>query len=379
VQPNLGNSTRTSGGTPAQMQYGVYLPAIPEGVPTTVIPVHFRIVQNPDGPQEQIIRDGELAALFLVAIVVWMVPWMLVNSRICCRCCRRCVSRRLGCYFFIGLLVNIGVLAIFIRLLPGVSANMVFFKIVAILEFISDKLQDLLMQIGAICGLFVAFSFRKRVLDLLGYDSQLLKIDLKDVMTCFSMKRYRTIEVAVLQALDLTPSYSSRSLYLRVVLGCNEPRHSRARDNVWSDLRLKERMLLNFDPADETQILSVIIKEQEVIGSAVAQLAPAAGAIAGAVTGLVGPLGPQGGAALGAIAGVGTANSLGPEVGRIDLPVSRINALRERAAAKSQEIRWQTGPMSTGPSVPWADEYFEEVDLLPQGKLWLRIMDVETA
>merc|ERR1711957_107445 len=118
---------------------------------------------------------------------------------------------------------------------------------------------------------------------------------------------------------------------------------------------------------------SIVVKAQEVIGGAVSQLAPSFGAIAGGLGGLVTPMGPSTGAAAGVIAGVGAANSLGTEVGRVDFSSAMINRLL--AASQPQTGINQTG-LEAGPSVAWRSENFVKVDLVPQGFLWLRICEV---
>jgi len=322
---------------------------------------------------------GELMVLgvFLVAGLIWVVPWMCANSRLCCRCWRRYLSRRLGCYFVVGLLANLTLVSIVIKEVPDVSANMVFFTLVHLIEVVSDKLMEILIQMGIVFGAFMAYSFRHKIIGLLGFDSQLVKADLRDCLTCFSMQRMSTIEVSILRATDLPAGFGPRSLFLRVVLGCNEPLHSRPRDGCTTSMNIRERMQLNYDPEDDTQKLSIAIKQQEVVGQAVAQLAPAAGALVGGAAGLMTPLGPQVGAALGGVAGIGTANSLGPEVARVEMSSAKINRLREEAKRRQQGAN--NPVMSTAPLVPWREENFFKVDLVPQGTVWLRIHDLEGA
>lgn len=378
ISSNLGNSTELSpGGVPERNIGGFLFPAIPAGVPTTVIPVVFLVTTAGPSAKTKVIEEGEVLAVFGLAILIWMIPSLLANTRFCCRCCQRCLSKRLGWYFCLGMIVNLSMLSMVIASEPEIKANDLFFQLVEVVEVVSDKLQEVLMQVGAIVGLFMLYSFRKRLIALLGFDSQLVKLELRDFLTCFSMTRFKTVEVSLLKASDLPCGYGSRALFVRVVMGCNEPLHSRPRDGCMTSLNLRERWQLNFDPEDVSQTLSIAIKEQEVVGAAVAQLAPAAGAIAGALAGLMTPAGPQGGAALGAIAGIGTANSLGPEVARLDMSAAFINSLRE----KTKQMQKEEPPpsMATGPSFAWREENFVKVDLVPQGYLWLRISDVQAA
>merc|ERR1712050_818665 len=107
--------------------------------------------------------------------------------------------------------------------------------------------------------------------------------------------------VALWKMDELPAGLSSRSLFVRVVLGYNEPQHTRPHDGVHNQLALRERIQLNYDPEDTSQKLTIVVKEQEVVGNAVSQLAPGFGAALGAVGGLFTPLGPATGAGLGSV------------------------------------------------------------------------------
>merc|ERR1719247_3980414 len=190
------------------------------------------------------------------------------------------------------------------------------------------------------------------------------------------MKRFRPIEVSLWQADGLAASFTSRTLFTRVTLGYNEAAHTRPHDACQSRYQIKERVQLNYDPEDDTQKMSIMIKMQEVIGASVNQLLPAAGAVVGAVGGMASPLGPGPGAALGVVTGTGAANSIGAEVARVDLSSAFINRIRETFKddaipnSDRQSVRNNT-------HIRYAKEDFQRVDLIPQGELWLRIVDAD--
>lgn len=95
------------------------------------------------------------------------------------------------------------------------------------------------------------------------------------------------------------------------------------------------------------------------------------------------PLGPGPGAALGVVTGTGAANSVGAEVARVDLSSAMINRMRERfhndtaPAPTSERNSHRATDTSTGQGHRWIEEYYQQVDLLPQGFLWLRIADIQ--
>jgi len=229
---------------------------------------------------------------------------------------------------------------------------------------------------------------RKKILTILGFDQQIIKADLRDLLTGFSMKRFRPIEVSLWQADNLAVGFSGRTLFTRTTLGYNEAAHTRPHDGCLARFQIKDRVQLNYDPEDDTQKMSIMIKGQEIIGGQVNQLLPAAGAVFGAVGGMASPLGPTVGASLGVVTGTGAANSVGCEIGRVDLSSAMINRIRTRCQSDGQAPPSSERPRSTGrsitgqntgPATPWSEQYFQKVDLIPQGELWLRIADVEGA
>merc|ERR1719401_655855 len=95
------------------------------------------------------------------------------------------------------------------------------------------------------------------------------------------------------------------------------------------------------------------------------------------------PLGLAPGAALGAVTGTGAAHSVGQEVARVDLSSIMINRIRDRCnasgpanAPRPDSERRKALMTSAKATVQWSEEFFQKVDLVPQGNLWLRITDI---
>ncbi|CAE8667303.1 unnamed protein product [Polarella glacialis] len=358
---------------------GFTFPVIPEGVPTTIIPVAFPLWSNytagkaGPSPQNLLGEDAQVLAVFALAILVWALPLVLINRKLCCVCFQRWLSRRIAGYFIFGLIFNLTIIGLVLAHDPDISANDLFFMLVALLEFLSDKFLDVLTQVTIVGGIFLAWVFRRKVMALLGFDHQIIRADLKDVLTCFTMGRFQPIEVALWKAEGLPTGFSTRTIFARVVLGFNEAQHSRPHQGSTTAVVFKEHMHLNYDPEDNTQTLSIVIKQQEVVGEAVSQLAPATGAIAGALGGLLTPLGPAVGAGLGIVTGIGAANSLGIEVARLDLSSSQINRFRGASLTQGRANLRATATSAQS----WSREVFMQVDLVPQGSLWFRITDLD--
>jgi len=366
---NLGHSLRVNG-TIAESKTvaGFQFPYIPEGSPTTLMLVPFPVTSTPVPAAEKLIEEGTIVGVFVVAAMIWMLPMFCINRRFCCRCFKRWMSRRMTSYFLLGFVLNFVLISCAISESPNVTANELFFRVVTAVGAFTESFEKVLFQFAILAGAIVALVLRKRIFMLLGYEQQIFKADLKDILTCFSMSRFYVVEVAVFRIEGLPASFTSRTLFLRLILGYNEPQHTRPHEGCRSSYSVKERLQLNFDPEDDTQKMSIIVKEQEVVGSSVAQYAPVFGAVMGAVVNTFTPVGTTTGAGLGIVTGIGAANSLGKEIARVDFSAAQINRLRASSRGGVSQ--------SSAPSVPWREDNFTKVDLVPQGSLWIRIADV---
>lgn len=378
VAQNLGNSTamsRPDVNTPTH--YGDWkFPVIPFGSPTTIIPVAFPLTRAPTESSTLVKEQVELVVVFFAALVIWMLPTTCINKKLCSQCFRRFLSKWLCPYFFLGLVINVTIISIVIARAPHIEANSLFFTAVKIVEKVTDSAMKVLIQFAGLGAIFLLYTFRKKIASLLGFDQNIFKASLRDFLTGFSMKRFQTIEVTLWKAEGLRTGFSSRTLFTRVTLGFNEAQHTRPIDGCRSSFTIKERIKMNYDPEDDTQKLSIMVKMQEVIGNQVNQLLPVAGAMVGAVGGMTTPLGAGPGAALGIVTGTGAANSVGAEVARVDLSSAFINRIRETFKddaipnSDRQSVRNNT-------HIRYAKEDFQRVDLIPQGELWLRIVDAD--
>lgn len=338
--------------------------------------VPFPLTSTPEPIADTLVGSAEVYGMMLIAVFVWMLPRLLINKRLCCRCCTNWMSRRMGTCFCIGLIINLTLVSIVIAAVPGISANDLFFAFVEVVGQLAVNAEDALEGIAVLVALVVAWLFRHKFFALLGFDQQLIRADPRDLLTCFTMHRFMVIEVSILKVQGLPEGMTSRSMYMRVLLGYNEAQHTRAHDKSNSSMTLKERFQLNYDPVDEAQQLSIVVKKQEILSHAVSQLAPIAGAVSGFLGGTITGLGGPAGAGVGVVTGIGAANAVGEEIARVDLSCAMINRLRTASKSISRDAAWGT---STSPAVPWREEHYTKVDLVPQGECWLRITDVEQA
>eukprot|EP00913_Durusdinium_trenchii_P008769 g8235.t1 len=257
IKSNLGHAAKSTT-EPLAAQVGWKLPVIPEGALTTIIPVAFPLDSLPEEKREKMVQKMEV----LVAL-----PLVLINRGLCCRCFQRCLSRHVSCYFCFGVVFVLSAVSYMVAKEPDVNANDLFFEFVNLLELLSDKLEAVLMQVSLVLGLLLAWMMRKKILSLLGYDQQVVRADLKDcerlalqlgtdavdpqdVLTFFQMSRFSTIEVTLWKVEDLPAGFSSRTLFVRMLLGFNEPQHSRPHDGCTTSMVLREKFQLNYDPED---------------------------------------------------------------------------------------------------------------------------------
>merc|ERR1719245_534197 len=235
--------------------------------------------------------------------------------------------------------------------LPDVTVNDLFFAAVGLVENGSAKLEKALRKLAVLGGAMTVVMMRRKIFALLGFDRQIIRADLRDLLTCFAMRRFRTIEVSLWRVQGLPPSFSKRSLFIRMLLGCNEPQHTRPHNDCTTSMVVRERVQFNYDPEDDTQKLSLVLKAQEVVSSAVTQMAPPAGLLLGAGVNSFTIVGPTAGAALGMVTAIGAANSLGVEVARVDLSRTMINRLRKLSSGGED----QRNTLSATPIVPWSE------------------------
>lgn len=338
-------------------------PVIPEGALTTLIP--FLVTTAP--PPTKAVQKGPLIVTLMLCTLIFCMPRFILKSKWCCSWFKGLLSRTLQYYFCFALVLNITLFGFVFLGVRGFTVNELFFSLVKTFESFLDKLEKVLTEVAMLCAMYIFYILRRRFLKLLGVERQMVRADCRDVLTCFSMSRYGVIELAIWKCEGLLCGFSARSLFITVTLGYNEPQNTRPHDGVRADFACRERMQLNYDNHDDASRISIVVKQQEIVSSAIGAMAPGVGAIGGAMANLMTPLGPGGGAVAGAVTGIGAANSLGKEVGRVELSSAMVNRLSE-AKGPTQDGRFA-----------WNEEHFHKVDMIPQGALWLRLSEVEWA
>ena len=163
---------------------------------------------------------------------------------------------------FFNLFVFLYVMTVF----REVEMNDLFFALVEIAGKFLDKLEMILSQLAIVLVAFMVYVFRRRFFALLGIERQMVRADLKDILTCFSMRRFVPLELAFWKVTDLPVSgFGSRTVFLQVYMGYNEPLNTRPHDNIAQNFYVTEKLQVNYDADDNTQTLAIIVKTQEVV------------------------------------------------------------------------------------------------------------------
>lgn len=237
------------------------------------------------------------------------------------RRCAQYLNARLPVFFFTMSFVIVGYLALVLLWLPDWTAAMYAKYIGKVLGFIAShilKFTASLIIIVAFC--FIA-AFKDRIALMLGVDHvAFVRFSWRDCLTCWSMNRYRPVEIAIWKVEDLASSdvFRANNVFVEAYMGFNETMKSRVHHNAGSSCILKETMQFNFDEFDDSERLLIFLKNQEVMTSG--------------------------------------------ELARLQLEAADISMLEQRQRNK---------PMA------WDDSCFEDRRLIPRGKIWIRVSFVD--
>jgi len=352
---------------------GWEFPVISKDMKTTVIHVAFPVTEA----HNYLAETGEhiaVVAVFVVALIVFMLPMLSMRWRGMPRLCRKWISRNMALFFAIAFLFNFVIIFLVVATVPHVDLEMILVGFINVYAAVVGGIKIFLSQVLTVVIILLVWLYRKNIMQLLGKEQSFVRCDIRDLLTCFSMHRFGVVEFSVFRVDGLPSSQINRALYVEVQCGYNEAQVTRVHEDRSKSIVLRDSMQLNFDDEDDTQHVSIIVKEQEVLGTAITQLAPAAGALAGLFAGVVTPItGGVPGALVGGAAGVGVASSVGREIARVDFSCASINMIMEKSAAKKDWADVRTAHMATGGASRWKDSNFVKVDLTPHGFAWIRV------
>jgi len=157
----------------------------------------------------------------------------------------------------------------------------------------------------------------------------------RDWATCWSMKRFVPIELFIWKVEDL-PSlhlHHANDLYVEVSCGYNNPMRTRVHIRGGSTCVLKESMQINYDQFDRDTRLYIQIKNQDVLGAT--------------------------------------------DVASVQLGARKVGDLLEPDTLQPTQrtLGWGTTSGEDKNSA-WAQSRFKSLDLVPQGRIWMRFQPV---
>lgn len=304
--------------------------ALLRGNSTTIASSAFRLGNSTNStamsPMSIAQRREEAAAMvgvFLVMLMCWSIPLG--------RPCKRICETRLHKVFPLITIFNFGLLCLAVSQLDSIRFNDLFFIAVRITELIISEVQQVLTAIAAVFVLVVLWKFKDRILETLGLENFAVVFgDFRDWATCWSMSRFRAIEIFIwkVEGLPSANLHKFNDVFVEVSLGYNMALRTRVHDSAGHSCIIKESVQLNFDPYDFESKLCLTVKHQNVVGSS--------------------------------------------ELSKLHLGASQVTRLEEPLDESLAANR----TLGSADSSVWAPSRFKCLDLVPAGRIYLRFTGV---
>lgn len=315
-----------------QQDYDLLLEAAGGTTPTTTAVMPVVVVRGTNVKmKEGTFEAGTLAIVLGVMFFLWALPFMKPFKK-CCETRRHRVVP-------IITIINILMLFITIHEFDLIEFNVLFFGIVAVISSIIDKVQTVLVAVLGAFILFVAWNFKDRILEFLGVDNPQAVIgDCRDWVTCWSMQRFRPMELHIWKVEDLPALKVSGSndVFIEVTFGYNINMRTRVHARAGHSCIVKESMQLNFDPYDKEQRLHIHVRNQDIL--------------------------------------------VARDISTLQLGANQIARMMESVgmSLSARTLGWGgTNAASEGSKTVWDSVRFKRLDLVPKGVIWLRFTPVE--
>jgi len=264
-----------------------------------------------------------LACVVLVMATLWALP-LTKPFKQCCEVQKHRV-------YPVITLFNLCLLGYAAYKLPSITVNDCFFAIVKLLTSVIEKTEKILLGLAALCGLAITWKLKDRLLMSLGIENPSMVIgEFRDWATCWSMKRFQPIELFIykVESIPASKFHAPNDLYVEIDLGYNTQVRTRVHTRAGHSCVFKESMQLNFDPFDAEAMLTITVKTQDLVGASV--------------------------------------------LAQKQLNASQVHKLT-KPGVNSRQLDWAS--TTNARTSIWA-ETFEELDLIPAGKLYLRFAPV---
>ncbi|CAK0892515.1 unnamed protein product [Prorocentrum cordatum] len=267
-----------------------------------------------------------LAAALLCMALLCALPKVAPFNR----CCETRLHRVCPAIALVNLIIFVGT----VSQLDTISVNDVFFAAVTVAEVCIMKTQQCLVGAASIFIMLVLWKFKNRILAALGIEhAGSIVGDFRDWATCWSMWRFRPIEIYIwkVEGLPAANVHRRNDLFVETSLGYNVCMRTRVHKGAGHSCVIKESMQLNFDEFDAESRLKIAVKNQEILGSS--------------------------------------------ELASVQLGAAQVHRLEEPSTG-SGAVGWGATTGRTGDTL-WAQSRFIQLDLVPSGRIFVRFTPVD--
>jgi len=281
--------------------------------------------------QETSFEAGTMAIVLSVMFFLWALPFARPFKRFCETRRHRAVPA--------VTIINIVILVITLHEFHVIHSTTLFFALVKIFGIIIDKTESVLIALAALFFLWVSWAFKDRILEAIGVDNpQLLIGDCRDWVTCWSMQRFRPVELHIWKVEDLPAlkMHSGNDVFVEVTFGYNVHMRTRVHPRAGHNCVIKESIQLNFDPYDKDSRLHINVRNQDII--------------------------------------------IASDIATVQLGTSQINRMSEKVGLSMGHRTLGWGGSATGVETSqavWNSDRFRKIDLVPKGVIWLRFTPVD--
>jgi len=231
------------------------------------------------------------------------------------------INGRLPQFMFVIFFVIVGWISLVLLWLPDWTAAQYFKYMGKAGGWLASHMLKITSSLIIILVFCFLAAFKDRIALMLGVDHvPLVRFSWRDCLSCWSMQRYRPLEVAIWKVEDLASSdiFRANAVFIEAYMGFNEPMKSRVHHNAGSNCVLKETMQFNFDDHDDGDRLLIFVKNQEMMTSG--------------------------------------------ELARLQLEVADLCQIEQKLGNRPLQ---------------WDESCFEARRLIPRGKIWLRVSPVD--
>jgi hypothetical protein len=294
--------------------------------PTTVIPKVDVPLVPVDVPADKL-DYGMLAVVIGVMILLWILP-LVKPFKLCC-------NRYIYRVFPAITLFNLLFFAVALSYLQNVAFNQIFFSLVHAFELALNVIRKVLVAIALFMAMILLWKFKDRIFEAMGIDNPTMVIgEFRDWATCWSMKRFNPIEVFIwkVEGLPSVHLHQGNDVFVEVCSGYNNSMRSRVHYRAGSSCVLKESVQLNHDELDTSTRLYITVKNQDVVGTS--------------------------------------------DIASTTFGTIQVNRLMEPDLAKDKKTIGWGSTIGGEDNRAWDGDQFKVFDLVPAGRIWLRIQSV---